>query len=299
MFLNQEFLACDPATLPDDYWRAFQDQSRSYHQTFSALGERTGAWIVTGGTALHYDPYDLLDKERKYNSAFIFAPDGGPPQRYDKVHVVPFGETIPFRFGRLRFLYLAINDISPFGRDGYEYSIWPGTRFDTFTMRTASQGQRSYRFAVPICYEDVMPYVARAFTAGAPARRGGKPLRARTEKQVDFLLNISNDGWFIHSNELVQHLAIGAFRAVENRVGIARAVNTGVSAFIDANGRIDHTISVGATGFRVAPVMVDSRFSLYSRVGDVFAWMCVAVLALFYVDYTIARIRGRPAPPHG
>jgi apolipoprotein N-acyltransferase len=289
MFLNREFLTHDPASLPT-IWRVYQNTFQMYWDEFSTWAQQNGAYVVTGAASLHFDPYDLLDKERKYNSAFIFAPDGQPPRRYDKVHVVPFGETIPFRFGRLRFLYLAINDISPFGQNGYEYSMWPGARFDTFSMRSASQDQRTYRFAVPICYEDVMPYVARRFTAGG----GSAGASQATGKHIDFLLNISNDGWFLHSSELVQHLAIGAFRAVENRVGIARAVNTGVSAFIDANGRIDHTISVGTTGFRVAPVMVDSRFSIYSRIGDAFAWTCVIVLAALYLDYTVARIRGRP-----
>lgn len=125
-----------------------------------------------------------------------------------------------------------------------------------------------------------MPYVCRRFVWDADA--GGK--------RVDFLANISNDGWFLHRNELPQHFAICTFRAVENRVGIARTVNTGISGFIDPNGRSYEKIGPGETGFRVARVRVDTRTAWYSRMGDVFALACALVWAVLCVDYVAARI---------
>jgi apolipoprotein N-acyltransferase len=115
---------------------------------------------------------------------------------------------------------------------------------------------------------------------------------------VDFLLNISNDGWFGRGMQQPQHLAISVFRAVENRVGIARAVNTGGSGFIDPDGRIHHEVLgdaakrwPGIAGYAVANIGTDSRFSLYSRYGDWFAWMCACTWMVMYVDYWMARAR--------
>ena len=225
-------------------------------------------------------------KDIKHNSAYVFAPDGAPPQRYDKVHCVYFGEVIPFRYGRLRFLYLWLEPLMPFTTHGDEYSLTPGSRFEVFAMTPRSDPGRTYRFGVPICYEDVMPYVSRRFVIDPETG----------EKRLDFLLNISNDGWFVHSNELPQHLAICAFRAVENRVGIARAVNTGISGFIDPDGRIHDVVEVngvahgvGIRGYSVSTVQVDRRRSVYSWMGDKFAFVCAVVGLLLYVDYVLVR----------
>ncbi len=163
-------------------------------------------------------------------------------------------------------------------------------------MTPTSLPGRPFRFAVPICYEDVMPYVSRRFVTDPDT--GGK--------RTDLLLNISNDGWFGHTNEHPRHLAICAFRAVENRVPIARAVNTGISGFIESNGRIHDLVTKdgrsrgpGVTGYSVATLQVDSRHSLYSRVGDVFALACLLLTGMLYVDHAIVRRVGRPADSAG
>jgi len=278
MFLNRDEREIIPL-----YRRSFaelQDRSRRYH-----------AYIVTGSASRVRTPNDILAAERRYNSATIFSPDGAEPQRYDKVHVVPFGETVPFRVGRLRFLYFWLNGIMPFsGPDGkFEYSIFPGEGFHRFAMTAPSGDGADYRFAIPICYEDVMPYVSRRFVSG-----GAK------DKQVVFLLNISNDGWFGRGIQQPQHLAICAFRAVENRVGIARAVNTGISAFIDPSGRVHDAVKGGAWngraghfGYAVANLGINRRMTFYSRYGDWFAWSCAAIWLVLFVDYWVTRVRTR------
>ena len=284
--------------LPETPWIMYlnpeaRNLSRASVQSFDALRDRAArnrAYVVTGSASQIDTPHDLLAAVRRYNSATVFHPDGSEPDRYDKVHLVYFGEVVPFRFGRLRFLYFWLNWLMPFsGPDhDYEYSLFHGEGFKTFPMRPTSQPERTYRFGVPICYEDVMPYVARAFACG-----GGDT------KRVDFLLNISNDGWFGRGHQQPQHLAICVFRAVENRVGIARSVNTGISAFIEPDGRVHDMVRgdaatpwPGQCGFSVARIGVDSRFSFYSRHGDWFAWGCVLISLLIYVDYWIARARG-------
>lgn len=285
----------DLTLLPETPWIMFLNpEERDFHRlsrlSFSLLQDHattTGSYVVTGSATRFRTPNDLLAKEREHNSATVFSPVGARIERYDKVHLVPFGEYVPFRFGRLRFLYFWLNQLMPFsGPNGNdEYSMFPGEGFHTYEMHAASRGGTLFRFAIPICYEDVMPYVARRFVRGD----GGR-------KKVDFLLNISNDGWFGRGIQQPQHLAIAVFRAVENRVGIARAVNTGISAFIDPAGRVHDRVKPGANprwpgacGIAVADLTIDSRLTLYTRWGDWFAWTCAVVWAAMLIDNWFAR----------
>jgi len=283
--------------LPESPWFMYlnpevRDLFPSSRNSFSRLREhamKNNAYLVTGSASWIRTPDDLLAKDRRYNSATIFKPDGSEPDRYDKVHLVYFGEMVPFRFGRLRFLYLWLNRFMPWsGPDGdKEYSLFRGDGYHVFSMNPASQPEKSFHFGVPICYEDVMPYIGRKFAGSGSST-----------KQADILLNISNDGWFGRGLQQPQHFAICVFRAVENRVGVARAVNTGVSGFIQPTGRIHDVVVKDSTstwpdarGYRVANIGVDSRFTLYTRYGDWFAWSCALMWLLFFLDYWITRVR--------
>ena len=143
-----------------------------------------------------------------------------------------------------------------------------------------------------------MPYVSRVFATGVSRGDLHTPRPAGDEayagKQVDFLLNISNDGWFGRGVQQPQHLAICVMRAVENRVGIARSVNTGISGFVDPSGRL-HDLVTSGSGYAVGNVWTDTRFSFYSRYGDWFAWTCAVLWLAFYVDYFVVRARARRA----
>jgi len=261
--------------------------SQSCDRAFRNRAESYNAYFVTGATSVVTTPLSLRSNESRYNSAFVYPPNGDRPARYDKIHLVMIGEYVPFRFGPLRFIYLWINRIGPFYSDDFEYSLSPGDEFKTFEM-TARDGEK-YGFATPICYENVMPYISREFV-----------LDDDGTKRCDFLLNLSNDGWFPHTSELPQHLAASVFRAVENRVGVARAVNTGISCFVDPDGRIHDPVEVGGRtvgpdvdGFRISNVRVDSRITLYSRYGDWFALTCAILWGLAYLDYVMTRSLSR------
>jgi len=270
----------------------YSPYSNPSYLAFCEHARKHQAYVVTGCATRIDKPNDLLSTQWRYNSAAVIPPDGSEPGRYDKVHLVYFGEIVPFRSGRLRFLYFWLNKLMPFsGPDGtYEYSLFPGDGFHSFEMRAASLAGRSYRFGIPICYEDVMPYVSRRFTQGDNGA-----------KRVNFLLNISNDGWFGRGIQQPQHLAICVFRAVENRVGIARAVNTGVSAFIQPTGEIHDVVTgdpqrrwgEGLVGYGIARVGVDTRYSLYTRYGDWFGVSCIVLWLVIYVDYLLTRARTR------
>jgi apolipoprotein N-acyltransferase len=233
--------------------------------------------------ALEVFPEAVYPKYKRYNSAVVYDSDGTQRAgRYDKNHLVPFGELVPFRYGRLHWLYRWLNSLVPFSYGGkVEFSMTPGDDLTVFELRTAGG---THRFGTPICYEDVMPYIVRDYVWDGDQRR------------VDFLVNISNDGWFLHSAELPQHLAICVFRAVENRVGIARAVNTGISGFIDPNGRIyslvekdGQAFGEGIIGYSVDHVMIDRRASLYGRFGDVFARVCLILSVPLWIGAVFTR----------
>jgi apolipoprotein N-acyltransferase len=158
-----------------------------------------------------------------------------------------------------------MNRFAPY--DG-PYSVRPGESFTRFPLGP-------FRFGVIICYEDTDPLLARQYVRFS----GDDP-------PVDFLINVSNDGWFDGSSEHEEHLAICRFRAIECRRSIARAVNMGISAVIDGNGRVialpEPTLaeSKKVAAVLTAVIPIDRRFSLYAAWGDWLPWGCWGLLAL-------------------
>lgn len=224
-------------------------------------------------------------KPRHYNSALFLSAKGDVEARFDKIHRVPFGEYIPLK-DWLPFLAA----LSPYEGD---FGVQPGEKFTRFKIN-------KHHFGVLICYEDTDPFLARRYLEKSEE---GPP--------VDFLVNISNDGWFDGSAEHEEHLAVSRFRAIECRRAMVRAVNMGVSAVIDSNGRVlkpkyypstqPPVWMVEAERLRVpelplsewqhfkktplvlkATVPIDHRFSLYAAVGDwlpVSCWLALVACA--------------------
>ncbi|MBI4335574.1 MAG: apolipoprotein N-acyltransferase [Candidatus Omnitrophica bacterium] len=159
------------------------------------------------------------DNVRCYNSAILFSTDGRILQQYDKLHLVPFGEYVPLE----RYL--------PFLRDWIGIPIGdftPGRKYTIFGSPVA--GRRSpVKFAVLICFEDIIQGLSHKFI----------------KNDAQFLVNITNDAWFMETSAPYQHAAASVFRAVENRVPVVRAANTGLSCFIDRTGRIYDKVSDG------------------------------------------------------
>jgi apolipoprotein N-acyltransferase len=198
-------------------------------------------------------------KPVRYNTAVFVKADGRVDGRYNKIHRVPFGEYVP-----LKDVLPWMNHLAPYD---FDYSVHAGENFTRFT-------HAAYRFGVLICYEDTDPCLARQYVR---SDTGGPP--------VDFLLNISNDGWFHGTSEHEEHLAICRFRAVECRRAVARAVNMGISAVIDGNGRItalpaqSWAESKKVAAVLTAPIPIDNRASLYAAWGDWFPSTCWAAIA--------------------
>ena len=212
------------------------------------------------------------ERGRKYNSARLLKPDGTPGPRYDKLHLVPFGEYPPFRE---QFPFMA-----QFTPDPTNPGCEPGddlVRFDLPVVRRGADGKqvpKLYQFGVLICYEDTEPVLARRFN---PWAADGKP--------ADFVVNMSLDSWFDGSEQHEQHLTLARFRAVEARRSVLRAVNMGITAVIDPDGRVLQTVdfewadSKKKTGTVVTDVPIDTRGSVYAAVGDWVPLLCWAGIA--------------------
>jgi apolipoprotein N-acyltransferase len=190
----------------------------------------------------------------RFNSAILFEPGTRSIQLYNKLHLVPFGEYVPL----VKTFPWLIN-LTPYrGADHI-----PGLTFGTEPRWFDLKG---FRLATAICFEDTLPDVVRRFFHETADGR-----------QPDLLLNLSNDGWFQWSEELDMHLAVSVFRAVENRVPLARAVNTGISALVDGNGQIVASLPKNTQGLLTGIAQLDDRESLYSAWGDWLGQACLAV----------------------
>lgn len=264
-----------------DTYRA--DRQVSDRQAFARMAAELQVVIVTGAMAYDPQPPGSYPKAHKYNSAYVFRPEGGEPGRYDKINLVLFGEYVPFRYSFHR-LYRFLNEgpwiPAPWREGGYEYSLTPGKSHTVFPLRPKTDPDREYGFGVTICYEDVVPQVFRRFI-----------LDENGAKKADFMLNISNDGWFGYGTQQAQHLVNCAFRAVENRVGVARSVNTGISGFIRPDGswyglvqQEGRRLHAGGAGHRTAQVWLDPRITFYSRFGDVLPAGVALVAAVGVLD---------------
>jgi apolipoprotein N-acyltransferase len=272
--------------LREDAAGAFLSQ---IHEQIGSLALRYNAGIVTG--AYYVGGWQPVDGKRTgtdiRNAVYVYRRDGSAdPSRYDKIHLVPFGEFLPFEhsFPSLHrvFRYFAAYSV--------EYSIGGASpdALTVFELEPPGDGlwNEPVRFVTPICYEDVeAPLIARMFRPGGDG-----------QKRADLILNVTNDGWFL-GNQQAQHLQFAIFRSIENRVPTARADNTGISGFIDSSGRTyaDSLLPVRTEGTLINRVMLDRRVAFYSRFGNVFAHACALLSSVLILMATLATARGRRA----
>ena len=228
--------------------------------------------LLVGG--MYWDGWvrgkDGWEKTDRRNSAYFFSAGTSALSsrshelpRYDKVHLVPFGEYLPFK-STIPPLYRLFLKLSPY-TEAYTLTAGPADKLTAFSLKP------NRRFVTPICFEDIDPRLVRRMFAPTTA--------APTTKRAGFIVNITNDGWFKY-NEMPQHLQAAIFRSIENRAPTARSVNTGISGFIDSMGRTSGLIPAGTEGVGVATLSLDGRTTFYTRHGDVFAVVCALLTAL-------------------
>ena len=180
------------------------------------------------------------DGTRYFNSLVVIGPDAGVQARYDKHHLVPFGEYIPF--GDTAYALFGISAFA--ARQGNGYAAGPGPAI-------LDLGPVIGRVLPLICYEAIFPQDLRK----APGR-------------ADWILQITNDAWFGVLTGPFQHLAQARLRAIEQGLPLVRVANTGISAMIDAKGRVLATIPLGKAAYLDAPLPAALAPTPYARRGD-------------------------------
>ena len=219
---------------------------------------------------------------RAYNSIYVIDHDGSTLSVYDKVHLVPFGEYLPFQHVLERLGLMQLTKV----RGGFI----AGERRDQQRVPGAPS------FLPLVCYEIIFPSAAvpRSERGGwlydHIGRYLGWPFVAGSGERPGWLLNLTNDGWFGTSAGPYQHFQQAQVRAIEEGLPLVRAANTGISAVVDPLGRILASLPLGTEGVLDARLPQPIAPTLYARAGDSIAWIMVAL----GLAWTI-RARGRPA----
>lgn len=200
--------------------------------------------------------------EVAYNSAYFVNDFGHINDRYDKQHLVPFGEYVPLPliFGWLRPI---------------AYSLGVSDFYEGSTKTVFQHRKTGSRFSTLICFEDIFPDLARQFV----------------EKGARFLVVITNDAWFKNSAAPYQHLQASIFRAIENGVPVIRAANTGISGFIDKKGKVISRVEnqeghdIFVTGTKTETISLDEAHTFYRSLGFYFPYLLVLALVILGIKW--------------
>ncbi len=224
----------------------FEESDPQFRGAMSELAREAKAPIIVGNIGVDADAsvkrgYDM------FNSADFIAPDGRFVGRYDKMHLVPFGEYVPYK----KLFFFAGNLTQDVGT--FDFG-WHRTLFNV----------DGHKYGTFICYESIFADEVRQFS----------------QLGADVLVNISNDGWYGDTSAPWQHLNMARMRAIENHRWVLRATNTGVTAAIDPYGRVTmaaprHIRTSLRVGFDY-----ETDVTFYSRYGDLFAYFCGVVTAV-------------------
>jgi apolipoprotein N-acyltransferase len=233
----------------------FQDQGDLQNQIIQ-LAKKTNCWLLFGSIRYEENPA----KRSYFNSAYLLSPSGEIKGIYDKVHLVPYGEYVPLR------------DVFPF-INGFTQSIGDfhkGTGF----VPLAVDGKK---LGVLICYEAILPEAARDY------KRSG----------ADMLVTISNDAWFGKTSAPFQHFSMMVLRAVETRLYLIRAANTGISGIVDPAGRILKQTEIFKEDALKGEIKFIRMETFYSKHGDALVVGCFLLFVLFLF------VSGRKETEHG
>jgi apolipoprotein N-acyltransferase len=227
--------------------------SRLVRYTIVQLARETGSYLLVGGAG-----YEKLEQPKDgnpsySNSEFLISPSGHLKGQYNKIRLLPFNEYVPLD-GKIAWPRMITT---------IQKSFLPGESYTIFKVKDA-------RFGSPICWENLFPDLFRRFVKDG----------------ANFMVSATNEGFYGPTAAPYQTLAMNIFRAIENRVAIARSATTGVSAFIDANGKIVERVQDSSgkdlfvSGFLVRDIPLSSKKTFYTLYGDVFAYVLIGVAVL-------------------
>ena len=230
-----------------------------YFQKHDSMQETVVDVARTSGSALLFGSPSYEEEKGNIsymNSAFLLKPDGSVSGRYDKVHLVPYGEYVPLRrfFPFIGKLVAGIGDFKP-GKGFYPLTI------------------NGLRLGVLICYEAIFPEAARDYK----------------REKAEILVNITNDAWFGRTSAPYQHLSMTVFRAIETRLYLVRAANTGISAIIDPKGEILSRTGLFERTILEGDVKIIDKKTFYAAYGDAFAYLCAIALLIIAISKTQRR----------
>lgn len=246
---------------------------KNTYEAVSDLARRHHVWMIVGADDMERPRGSHKPEDATYfNSSFLISPEGKLIEYYRKRSLVIFGEYIPLQHW-LPFL----SWFTPI-----QGGFTPGDRAVPFEL-----SDLGVKTSVLICFEDVFPQIGRD----------------SVEPDTDFLVNITNDGWFGESAAQWQQAATAVFRTVENRVPLVRCTNTGLTCWIDAWGRMrdifrDSKGSIYGEGFLTVELPVLSAAerggpTFYNRHGDWFGWSCVALFGGVLALRLVGKLRAR------
>ena len=224
----------------------FQDVDPQFLTRMQSLARETHAPIIAGNTGFQTNP-DAKSGYTPYNRASFFTPDGAYLGHYDKMHLVPFGEYVPYK----QLFFFAkdlLNEVGTFA---------PGAKRTVFTTG-------GHTYGVFICYESIF----------------GDEIRRYAQQGADVLINISNDGWYGDTSAPWQHLDMVRMRAIENHRWVLRATNTGVTAAIDPFGRVTAAAPRHLRTSIHVTFGYERDLTFYSRYGDLFAYLCALLTSV-------------------
>lgn len=185
------------------------------------------------------------------NSAFLLSADGQVEGTYHKIHLVPFGEYVPLK-NILFFVGKMVQAIGDFQAG------------DRYTVMAIPHQQSKTLVSTVICYEIIFPDLVRRFVS----------------EGATVITTVTNDAWFGKTAAPLQHFSMAVLRAVENRVPVARAANTGISGFIDAQGNILVTSDIFTEARLTRTLTPGGKKSFYTRYGDLFSYACAIFILL-------------------
>ena len=223
-----------------------QSNDPAFRSAMADLARHASAPLIIGSLGVDFSP-DPARGYYLYDSASLFQADGSYQGRYDKIHLVPWGEYIPFKnfFSFARKLTEGVGDM------------------DRGTSRTVFTSQ-AHRYGVFVCYESIF----------------GDEIREFALHGAEVLVNISDDGWYGDTGAPWQHLNMARMRAIENHRWLLRSTNTGVTAAIDPEGRLEAQAPRHVRGAFAFPFAFEQETTFYTRHGDWFAYLCTLVTLL-------------------
>lgn len=235
--------APDLVVWPESATPFFFQSEKAYADRVKRLASQLNAALIFGSPAFEKNG----ERTDFLNSAFLVMPSGEVAGRSDKIHLVPFGEYVPLK-KLLPFVNKLVEGIGDFAA---------GTSATPLDIGKTKAG-------ILVCFEGIFPELSRAYVnAGARV-----------------LVNISNDAWYKRSSAPYQHLSMTVFRAVENRVPLIRATNTGITAIIDSKGHFNGMTQIFKEAALTGEIRPGTGGTLYDRFGDLFAGVCLAGTAL-------------------